>query len=311
MLQKSSQNEASGLHFGSQNGAKIARAKGECDQNSAPKCSKRAPKMKPRGSILAPKMVPKWLLEASAALLGANWAPGASPGCSQNAPGDPRDRKKIHCYLPGGLRRNFQARFHPPRGSRGGLWPPFREPPGVILPLLLATSVETTKISQKSGHVYLFFLICGEHFYVMFGTLLPTLLRARRPRKHGNILKIHWFLQVQSHMRLFRATPEATTFQRTGVAKTDRKSMPQKDPTRQDTTNKKTPFWTSKLLIFGAKRAFQKQPGRQERAHARIGSPKIASGALLDSLRGAKKTLVTSKSGLEKFLGRQEGDRFL
>ena len=112
-------------------------------------------------------------------------------------------------------------------------------------------------------------------------------------------------------MRLFRATPEATAFQRTGVAKTDRKSMPQKDPTRQDTTNKKIPFWTSKLLIFGAKRAFQKQPGRQERAHARIGSPKIASGALLDSLRGAKKTLVTSKSGLEKFLGRQEGDGIL
>ena len=135
-------------------------------------------------------MEPKRLLEASAALLGANWAPGASPGCSQNAPGDPRDRKKIHCYLPGGLRRNFQARFHPPRGSRGGLWPPFREPPGVILPLLLATSVETTKISQKSGHVYLFFLICGEHFYVMFGTLLPTLLRARRPREHGKNLKI-------------------------------------------------------------------------------------------------------------------------
>ena len=147
--------------------------------------------------------------------LGSRSLPGMFPKRSRRPPGP----KKIHCYLPGGLRRNFQARFHPPRGSRGGLWPPFREPPGVILPLLLATSVETTKISQKSGHVYLFFLICGEHFYVMFGTLLPTLLRARRPRKHGNILKIHWFLQVQSHMRLFRATPEATTFQRTGVAK--------------------------------------------------------------------------------------------
>ena len=68
----------------------------------------------------------------------------------------PPGPKKIHWYLPGDLQRNFPARFHPPRGSRGGLWPPFREPPGVILPLLLATSVETTKISQKSGHVYLF-----------------------------------------------------------------------------------------------------------------------------------------------------------
>ena len=101
-------------------------------------------------------------------------------------------------------------------------------------------------------------------------------------------------------MRFFRATPEATIFQRTGVAKTDRKSMPQKDPTRQDTTNKKTPFWTSKLLIFGAKRAFQKQPGRQERAHARFGSPKITSRALLESPLGRKKTLETSKRAQEE-----------
>ena len=118
VLQKSSQNEASGLHFGSQNGAKIARAKGESDQNSAPKCSKRAPKMKPRGSILAPKMVPKWLLEASAALLGANWALGAC--------------------LPGGLRERFgnlpgrllEPTWRPrgPRRPPGAILAPFLEP---------------------------------------------------------------------------------------------------------------------------------------------------------------------------------------
>ena len=103
--------------------------------------------MRPRGSILAPQMVPKWLLEASGALLGANWAPGASPGGSQDAPGGPRGRKKIHCYLPGGLRRNFPARFHPPRGSRGPLWAPFWERLGIILTLLLAVGVENAKIS--------------------------------------------------------------------------------------------------------------------------------------------------------------------
>ena len=103
--------------------------------------------MRPRGSILAPQMVPKWLLEASGALLGANWAPGASPGRSQDAPEGPRGRKKIHCYLPGGLRRNFPARFHPPRGSRGALWAPFWEPLGLILALRLATGVQNAKIS--------------------------------------------------------------------------------------------------------------------------------------------------------------------
>ena len=96
---------------------------------------------------MAPQMVPKWLLEASGALLGANWAPGASPGGSQDAPGGPRGRKKIHCYLPGGLRRNFPARFHPPRGSRGALWAPFWEALGLILALRLATGVENAKMS--------------------------------------------------------------------------------------------------------------------------------------------------------------------
>ena len=79
--------------------------------------------------------------------MGANWAPGASPGGSQNAPGAPRGRTKIHCYLPGGLRKNFPARFHPPRGSRGALWAPFWEPLGLILALRLAIGVENAKIS--------------------------------------------------------------------------------------------------------------------------------------------------------------------
>ena len=79
--------------------------------------------------------------------MGANWAPGASPGGSQNAPGGPRGRKKVHCYLPGGLRRNFPARFHPPRGSRGALWASFWEPLGLILALRLAIGVENAKMS--------------------------------------------------------------------------------------------------------------------------------------------------------------------
>ena len=103
--------------------------------------------MRPRESIFAAQMVPKWPLEASGALLGAKWAPGASPGVSQNAPGPPGAEQKTHCYLPGGLRRNFPARFHPPRGSRGALWAPFWEPLGLILALRLATGVENAKMS--------------------------------------------------------------------------------------------------------------------------------------------------------------------
>ena len=124
--------------------------------------------MRPRGSILAPFWVPKWLLEASGALLGAKWAPGASPGGSQDAPGAPQGRKKTHCYLPGGLRRNFQARFHPPRGSRGPLWAPFWEALGLILALLLAVGVHTSQISPQKmyfsyfggGDFMLFLVLC-------------------------------------------------------------------------------------------------------------------------------------------------------
>ena len=104
--------------------------------------------MKPRGSFVAPKMVPKWLLEASGALLGAKWAPGASPGGWQNASKALWGRKKTHCHLPGALRRNFPARFHPPRGARGPLWAPFWEALGLILALLLAIGVENAKISN-------------------------------------------------------------------------------------------------------------------------------------------------------------------
>ena len=149
--------------------------------------------MRPRGSILAPQMVSKWLLEASGALLGANWAPGASPGRSQDAPEGPRGRKKIHCYLPGGLRRNFPARFHPPGGSRGPLWPPFWKPLGLILALLLATGVETAKMSPKSNHLNLVFSFLGGHLCGMFVLWLPAWLRARQPREHGEILNIYSF----------------------------------------------------------------------------------------------------------------------
>ena len=69
--------------------------KPEVLKTSFPKEAKTAPKMRPRGSILAPLWVPNSLPDASEALLGANWARGGSPGGSQNAPRGPRGRKNF------------------------------------------------------------------------------------------------------------------------------------------------------------------------------------------------------------------------
>ena len=120
-------NEVSGLHLGTNLGAKLAS-----------------------GGLRGPL----------GRHLGSRSLPGRPPKRSRSPPGS----KKNDCYLPGGLRRNFLARFHPPRGSRGPLWPPLWEPPGLILALLLATGVETAKIAQQSKHVCLFFLFLGGKF---------------------------------------------------------------------------------------------------------------------------------------------------
>ena len=101
-------------------------------------------------------------------------------------------------------------------------------------------------------------------------------------------------------MRLFRATPKTTTIQRTGVAKTDRKSMPPKDPTRQDTTNNKTQFSTSKLLIFGAKSPSKNNlDAKSARTHV-SGVQKSPPERSWRAPGAQNKTLVTSKSAQEE-----------
>jgi len=104
--------------------------------------------------------------------------------------------------------------------------------------------------NEKSSYIC---LILGRSFKVVFGALLPALLRGRRPREHQKLLKKYWFLQYESHLRLFRATPNTTKIQRTGVAKNVRKSMPKTEPTRANMSSKKAPFWRLKWLHFGAK----------------------------------------------------------
>ena len=63
-----------------------------------------------------------------------------------------------------------------------------------------------------------FYVCLGPFFYAMCCPMLPTLLRGRRRRTYAKMLKIHWFLWVKSHMRLFPAAPEAIKFQSARVA---------------------------------------------------------------------------------------------
>ena len=64
------------------------------------------------------------------------------------------------------------------------------------------------------------------------------------------------------------------------------------------------------MAAFWSKKPFQKHHESQERAEVSSGTLKIASAALLET-PGLKTILVTSKSGLEEFLDRQDGDTFL
>ena len=111
LAKRSLKNEASGLLCGSQNGAKMA---------------------------------PGGLWGPLGRQVGSRSLPGRLAKRFQSALGP----EKIHCHLPGALRRNFPARFHPPRGARGPLWAPFWEALGLILALLLAIGVENAKISN-------------------------------------------------------------------------------------------------------------------------------------------------------------------
>ena len=69
------------------------------------------------GTILGATMA----LGGLRALLGAKWAPGASPGGSQNAPGGPRGRKKFIAIFRGSEISHSQgvlvAHVGPPSGD--------------------------------------------------------------------------------------------------------------------------------------------------------------------------------------------------
>ena len=68
-----------------------------------------------------------------------------------------------------------------------------------FLKLFLDVLAERQK-KYNLAHMLMFF---RTFFYAMFCPLLPSLLHGRRRRTNAKMLKIHWFLWVASHMRLF------------------------------------------------------------------------------------------------------------
>ena len=72
------------------------------------------------------------------------WPPGGAPKSLPEASG----AEKNHGELPGGLRENFPARFHPPKGLRRPIWAPFWPPWGLLFGFFLSSGAKTSK-SQK------------------------------------------------------------------------------------------------------------------------------------------------------------------
>ena len=153
-------------------------------------------KMTPRGWNFVPRGVPNGFPEASGGLLGARWASGG------RRPADGRPTE--------GSWSRLGAVLGPSWRLLGPFWPPPGEARGGSGRSFLKVFWDVRRGSQKSEHVCIVFLFLGVYFYAICCPLLPSLLRARRRREHGKILKINWFLWVASHLRLFRATREKT-----------------------------------------------------------------------------------------------------
>ena len=152
---------------------------------------------------MCPRGVQNGFPQASGGLLVARSRAGGPKGESEI-------RKKLSWSAPGAhLARLGAVLASPPPGeARGGSGSSFFQ-----------VLWECRRRRPKSEYFYRFWGVSGAHFYVVFGALLPSLLRARRRRDHGETLKNHWVLWVVRHVRLFRATREESEFQRKRVAK--------------------------------------------------------------------------------------------
>ena len=94
-----------------------------------------APGGLPKSSQHRPKMAPKSLPGAPRERKNKECNMKSffdPPGGLPNRTRRPPEPKKIHGELPGGLRENFPASFHAPKGLRRPIWAPFWPPWGLL-----------------------------------------------------------------------------------------------------------------------------------------------------------------------------------
>ena len=116
----------------------------------------------------------------------------------------------------------------------------------------------------------------------MFCPLLPSLLHGRRRRTNAKMLKIHWFLWVASHMRLFSGSARSNQISEGTRSKIRLKIQFQnEDPRDQHRCPKKA--------LFEAKMAPKMDPGGLlKRVRKTVGNSSAQKG-LLDASGAVKK----------------------
>ena len=117
----------------------------------------------------------------------------------------------------------------------------------------------------------------------MFCPLLPSLLHGRRRRTNAKMLKIHRFLWVASHMRLFSGSARSNQISEgTRSKKTIEHQFQNEDPRDQHRCPKKA--------FFEAKMAPKMDPGDfQKRVRKTVGKSSAQKG-LLDASGAAKQS---------------------
>ena len=160
-------------------------------------------------------------------MISAFWIPNVSPGGPEWLPGGfrgPLGRQVARWRAKGGVRNQKTYSWSAPGAHLARLGAVLASPPpgearGGSGSSFFQVLRECRRRRPKSEYLSCFWGFSGAYFNVVFCALLPSLLRARRRRDHGETLKNHWVLWVVRHVRLFRATREESEFQRKRVAK--------------------------------------------------------------------------------------------
>ena len=133
----------------------------------------------------------------------------------------------------------------------------------------------------------------------MFCPLLPSLLHGRRRRTNAKMLKIHWFLWVASHMRLFSGSARSNQISEGTRSK---KRLKISSNMRTQGTN----IDVQKKALFEAKMAPKMDPGGLlKRVRKTVGNSSAQKG-LLDVSGAVKKyeiLILKSSAAIPAFPG--------